>query len=412
MPRRSLQAPAAFGALRHRDFRVFWAGTCVSFIGSWVQTVAVGLYVYSITGSKQALGLVGLASGIPTTALLLFGGVIADRVDKRRLLYATQTLFALSAFGLAALTATGTASVGHIVGISFLNGLIFAIDGPTRQALVYDLVGPKDLATAVALQSASFNVARIVGPAIASVIYVGLGPAWCFTVNGLSFAAVLVALTRLRTHSGATASAAIPPAAALRAGFDYIRSNASARTILGLTAVASIFGVANYGTLMPAVAQDSLGIPESDRRYGLLFSAIGCGSLVGVYMVGRHSAANRRGLLVCAGALAFSLSLLALARAATFEVACAVMFFIGLSAVSQLATSNTLTQTLAPEGLRGRAVSLHMFAMGGLQPIGAALAGFLGHHFGVSVALTVGAVAILAAALAVVVTRPDTLRLP
>ncbi len=411
MPLWSLHTAEAFGALRHRDFRVFWLGTCTSFIGSWVQTVAVGLYVYNLTGSKQALGFVGLANGLPTTALLLFGGVLADRVDKRKVLYATQTLFALSAFALAVLTATGKTSVWHIVGISFLNGLIFAVDGPTRQALVYDLVGPEDLATGVALQSASFNVARIVGPAIASVIYVGLGPSWCFVVNGMSFAAVLVALTRLRISPASAHRTSVPPVAALRAGLDYIRANRSARTILALTAVSSIFGVANYGTLMPAVAQDSLGIPESDRRYGLLFSAIGCGSLVGVYMVGRHSAAGRRGFLVCAGAMTFSVSLLALANVVTFELATAVLFLIGLSAVSQLSTANTLTQTLAPQGLRGRAVSLHMLAMSGLQPLGAAIAGMIGHHFGVSAALSVGAIAIMAAALAVVIVRPDTLKL-
>jgi MFS family permease len=356
--------------------------------------------------------MVGLASGLPTTALLLFGGVIADRVDKRRMLFVTQSLFALNAFILAGLTASHAATVWHIVALSFLNGLIFAVDGPTRQALVYDLVGPEDLATGVALQSASFNVARIVGPAIASIIYVGLGPAWCFAVNGLSFAAVLVALTRLKLLRSGPAEHAVSPTAALRAGFTYLRTNRSARTVLSLTAVASVFGVANYGTLMPAIARDNLGILESDRRYGLLFSAIGCGSLIGVYLVGKHSADRRRGFLVCAGAFMFSMALLGLAHAATFGIACIVMVLVGLSAVAQLATANTLTQTLAPEGLRGRAVSLHMFAMGGLQPIGAALAGTVADTYGVGSALILGSVAILAAVVIVMLTRREILSLP
>lgn len=407
-----LHLPPALGALRHRDFRIFWAGTCTSFVGSWIQTVAVGLYVYEITGSKQALGLVGLASGLPTTAFLLFGGVVADRVDKRRMLFLTQSLYALSAFALAALTATGAASVLHVVSLSFINGLIFAVDGPTRQALVYDLVGPEDLATGVALQSASFNIARIVGPAIAGLIYAGLGPAWCFATNGLSFAAVLLALTRLRVGSGRPAERPVAPRAALQAAFAYLRSSRDARTVLSLTAVASVFGVANYGTLMPALAREVLGIGEADRRYGLLFSAIGCGSLVGVYLVGKHSASRRRGLLVCSGAAAFSLALFALAHAPNFGIAGAIMFLIGLSAVSQLATANTLTQTLAPDGLRGRAVSLHMLAMGGLQPIGAGIAGAVAHLHGVPVSLMLGSGVLAASVVAAMRFRRELLKLP
>jgi predicted MFS family arabinose efflux permease len=173
-----------------------------------------------------------------------------------------------------------------------------------------------------------------------------------------------------------------------------------------------VFGVANYGTLMPALARDSLGIGEDDRRYGFLFSAIGCGSLVGVYLVGRHSASRRRGFLVCAGAAAFSAALAALGTTRTFSAAVVVLFFIGLSAVSQLATANTLTQTLAPDGLRGRAVSLHMMAMGGLQPFGAALAGAVAHRFGVGASLLQGAVALGVGALTVLVARRDVARLP
>ncbi len=412
MSRFAMRTPEALAALRHRDFRTFWLGTCVSFVGSWVQTVAVGLYVYDRTGSKQALGLVGLASGLPTAALLLFGGVVADRLDKRRVLYVTQSLFALTAFTLAVLTARNAATVSHVMALSFVNGLIFAIDGPTRQSLVYDLVGPEDLATGVALQSASFNIARIIGPAIASMIYVGLGPAWCFATNGLSFAAVLFALTRIRVASSQSHERPPAPGAALRASFDYLRSNPSARTILALTAVASVFGVANYGTLMPAVARDSLGIMEGDSRYGFLFSAIGFGSLVGVYLVGAHSAHRRRGALVCGGALVFSGALMALAQTTQFWVALAVMFVIGMSAVSQLATANTLTQTLAPDGLRGRAVSLHMFAMGGLQPLGAAIAGAVAQSYGVTSALTVGSIVLFVAAMAVLLARRDISKLP
>jgi len=400
-----------FGALRHRDYRLFLAGSCVSFVGTWVQSVAIGLYVYQTTGSKHALGAVGLAAGVPTTFLLLFGGVIADRANKRRLLFVTQSIYATTAFLLAALAATGAARVWHIVTLSFVNGLVFAVDGPTRQALVYDLVGADDLATGVALQSASFNVARVLGPALGSLIYVGLGPAHCFVANGLSFGAVLLALVLIRPPVQAQPSEDMHTAGGIGASFRYLRSSVAVQTILVLTATASVFAVANYQTLMPAIAVDALGVSERDARYGLLFSAIGCGSLIGVYLVGRSANAGRRGHIVFAGAFALGAALVALGSVHSYAFALPVLFIVGMAAVSQLATSNTLTQTLAPEGLHARAVSLHMFAMGGLQPFGAAIAGTIAQALGVGVSLRLGGFALVALAACLLISRREVARL-
>lgn len=399
------------GALRHPQYRIFWAGSCVSFIGTWIQNVALGLYVYRLTGSKEALGLVGLASGLPITLLLFFGGALADRIDKRRLLFVTQSLFAASAFTLAALSATGRATVWHIVGISLVNGLVFAFDGPARQAMVYDLVGPRDLATGVALQSASFNVARVVGPAIGSVVYAVLGPAWCFALNGLSFGAVLLAVALVRVPGPRNAEGEASGPQGVLGSLYYLKSSLMARTVLLLTAVASVFGVANYQTLMPAIARDALGIAENDARYGFLFSCIGAGSLVAVYIVGRNAVAGRRGRSVLAGALGLGLALCVLSQVRQYALALPVFFLVGISAVSQLATANSLVQTLAPEGLRGRAVALHMQAMAGLQPFGAVLAGTIGQRWGVGTSLLLGGTLILIAASAVGIVRRDVYRL-
>jgi len=366
--------------------------------------VALGLYIYRMTGSKQALGIVGVASGLPNTVLLLVGGVIADRFNRRKLLFTTQSLYAVSAFILAALVATRTAQTWHIIALSLLNGCISAIDGPTRQAMVYDLVGPEDLATGVALQSASFNLARVLGPALGSVIYVSLGPEWCFIVNALSFGTVLFSLAAIgRSRTVPPAEVVVAPGG-IAASFEYLRESRTARTILTLTATASIFGVANYQTLMPAFAQDRLGIAEHDARYGLLFSAVGLGSLGGVYLVGRSANAGRRGLTVIFGASCLALSLLALGQVRSYPLAMLVFFVVGLAAVAQTATANSLTQTLAPRGLRARAVSLHMLAMGGLQPIGAFLAGTIGEHFGVGVSVSIGG-AVIAMMVMVLVLR-------
>lgn len=409
----ALRITTTFGALRHPAYRIFWAGSCTSFIGTWIQNVAIGLYIYDHTGSKQALGAVGLASGIPTTALLLFGGVLADRVDKRRLLFLTQSLYALNALALAGLAAFGRAETLHVVIVSFVNGLIFAIDGPTRQAFVYDLVGPEDLATGVALQSASFNAARIIGPALGSVVYVTLGAEWCFLTNAASFGAVLIALALVRTpqHTSPGRSDGISALGGVRASLGYLRTSQSTRTILLLTAAASVFGMSVYQTLMPAIALDSLGISESDTRYGLLFSAIGVGSLIGAYIVGRNADAGRRGLAVFGGAAAFAVSLLALSQIHVYTLALLVLTAVGMAAVTQLATANTLTQVLAPDGMRARAVSLHMFAMGGLQPFGALMAGTIGQRYGVSMVLMVGAIALLMVTVLLAVRRPDVVRL-
>lgn len=402
---------APFAALRHRDFRRFWYGACVSFVGSWVQTVALGLYVYETTGSKQALGVIGLASGLPTTALLLFGGFVADRVDKRRLLLVTQSIFALCAFVLAYLTGAGHIAMWQIIALSFVNGTVFALDGPARQALIYDLVGPEDLATGVALQSAAFNIARVIGPAVAGIAYVSIGPAWCFFINGVSFAAMLAGIAAIRPTTPAKRAHEGSTLQGMLGGLTYLRSSPMAQAVLALTSLTSILAFSNYSTLMPAIAKDLLHIGEADRRYGLLFTAIGVGALCAVYVVGRQAAIGRRGVMMAAGPTAFGLALVLLSMTHSFAPAFGLFALIGLAAVGQLATANTLTQTLAPPGLSGRAVSLHMFAMAGLQPFGAYLAGSIAQRFGVSAALLMGGLGLWISAAICLMARPAMLRL-
>jgi predicted MFS family arabinose efflux permease len=348
---------------------------------------------------------------VPITLLLLFGGVIADRANKRRLLIMTQSVYAANALLLAVLAASGTARLWHIVTLSLVSGLVFAVDGPARQALVYDLVGADDLATGVAMQSASFNVARVMGPAFGSLIYVALGPAYCFLTNALSFGAVLLALALIRPSAHGNGRRDMRDVGGVGASFQYLRTSRPVRTILALTATASVFAVANYQTLMPAIAGDALGISERDARYGLLFSAIGCGSLLGVYLVGRNANAGKRGRVVFGGAFALGAALIALGGVRSYPLAIAVLFLVGMAAVSQLATANTLTQTLAPNGLRARAVSLHMFAMGGLQPFGAAIAGTIAQAFGVGAALRVGGATLVALTATLLLARREVARL-
>lgn len=388
--------PASFGALRHRDYRLFWIGACVSFIGSWVQIVATGLYVYQMTGSKQWLGIMGLAGGLPTTALMLFGGVIADRANKRRLVIFTQSMFALVAISLSLLIFAGRLQIWHLLVASFVSGLLFAVDGPARQAMVYDMVGEEDLANGVAMNSAAFNMARVIGPAVGGIIYAGMGPGWCFLANGLSFLAIIWAVVAIRSDISRTTDATDSVWHGFLEGLSYLRSNRDMRAVVSLTAVTSVTVFSVYSTLMPAFAKDLLHIEEHDGRYGLLFSAIGCGALFGVVLLGRMAAAGRRGYLMMCSAVIFACCMPALATVSRFEIAVIVFIVLGGAAISQLATANTLTQTLAPDRFRGRAVAAHMFAMGGLQPFGAFLGGAIAQRWGVASALTAGGAVMLA----------------
>ena len=407
----SLRGRSAFAILKNHDFRLFWIGACVSFIGSWVQMIAMGLLVYHLTHSKAWLGAIGLAGGLPTTVFMLFGGVVADRVNKRTLVLCTQTLFALNACALAALVWTNTIQIWHIVALAAVNGFVFAADGPARQAMVYDIVGREDLAAGVALQSASFNVARIIGPVVGSLLYTTLGAGWCFFVNGISFIAIIFAIMAVRTDLTRRGDAQGTVWTGLVEGLQHLRSNREMRSVVALTGITSVFAFSVYGTLMPALADEMLGIGENDRRYGLLFSAIGIGSVAGAYLVGKFAARERRGWLMIAGANLFAIALLLLSRTTHIMPALILFTLIGLAAICQLATANSLTQSLAPEALRGRAVSAHMFAMGGLQPIGSLIAGWVGERWSVSSALVFGAGIFWVYTWLLVLRRPEITRL-
>jgi predicted MFS family arabinose efflux permease len=407
--RTEARSSSAFTALRNPDFRLFWIGACLSFIGSWVQIVAMGWLVYRITGSKEALGIIGLAGGIPTTVLMLFGGVIADRANKRALVMTTQTIFGLTAFALAALTWTGRIALWHIAVLSFINGVVFAADGPARQAMIVSIVGREDLAGGVALQSAAFNLARVIGPAIGGLLYAAVGPAWCFFINGVSFGAIIIAVALVRTNLSVRAEPQNSVWIGLMEGLRYLRSNRLMKSVVSLTAITSVFAFSAYSTLMPAIGKDTLHLSED--RYGWLFSAVGLGSLVGVYLVGQHAAAGRRGRLMFTGALVFAVALFGLTLTRNFAAALALLFVVGLAAISQLTTANTLTQSLAPDRLQGRAVSVHMFAMAGLQPIGAYLAGSVAQRWGVGATLRIDAAILALYALLLLATRPEVARL-
>ncbi len=377
----------AFASLRHRNFRLFWTGQMVSLIGTWMQSVAQGWLVLTLTDSAFLLGLVGAIGSLPVLFLALPGGVAADRFDKRRLLIFTQSTAMALALILAALTHYGLVRIWQVVLLAALSGSVFAFDAPSRQAFTIELVGKEDLLNAIALNSAVFNAARILGPALAGVLIGFIGMAGCFFLNGLSFLAVIFGLWLIsgkRTAPKTSGSAWRE----MREGLSYSWSHPVIRPLVTIVAVFSIFGMP-YAMLMPVFARDILAV--GPRGLGFLMTANGVGALAGSLGLAAFNRPKGRGRLVLSAGLVFSLAVAAFSLSRSFTLSLALLPLVGWSMVSQTATINTLLQTTVPDGLRGRVMSLFTFVFMGMMPFGSLLAGSLAQRFGAPAALKAGA---------------------
>ncbi|HBE73086.1 MAG TPA: MFS transporter [candidate division Zixibacteria bacterium] len=382
-----------FASLRHRNFRLFWTGQMVSLVGTWMQAVAQGWLVLTLTNSAFLLGLVSAIGSMPILFLALPGGVAADRFDKRRLLMATQATAMVLALALAALTYFEIARIWHVVALAAISGSVFAFDAPSRQAFTVELVGKADLMNAIALNSAVFNAARILGPALAGVLIGFIGMAGCFFSNGVSFLAVILGLWMIRRER-------LPPPPRgsawheMRAGISYAWNQPVIRSLVMIIAVFSIFGMP-YAILMPIFARDILG--AGARGLGFLMTANGVGALTGALGLAAFSQTRSRGRLVMTAGVVFSLSLSAFALSRSFALSLMLLPLVGWSMVSQTATINTLLQTTVPDELRGRVMSLFTFVFMGMMPFGSLLAGAAAQRFGAPAALTAGAAVCLSA---------------
>lgn len=386
----------SFGALRHRDFVLFWLGFFISTTGSWVQGLAQGWLVYELTGSKLYLGVVSAVSTLPFLFLSLPCGVIADRFSKRKITIITQTLAMVHAFALAALVFSGVIKVWHIIALSAYGGIIAVIDVPARQAMTSELVKREDLLNAVALNSSAFNAARIVGPAIAGIVVAVHGTAMCFLINGISYIAVLISLFMIHPKSVKVECNGESMLAQMREGLHYSRKNVLIRDLLALTAIASIFGL-NYATLMPAFARDVLKVgPEG---LGVLMSAAGLGALVAAIAIAGLGHMFRRGAIVTVGSMLAPLGLIALSLSNSYFLSITWVVFIGFGMMLFLAVSNSIMQYTSPDELRGRVLSLRNIVFGGLVPIGSLQVATLAHYLGVKVSIFIGGAIWLVAAI-------------
>jgi MFS family permease len=397
-----------FAALRHRNYRLWFQGQLVSMVGTWMQITAQGFLVFQLTHSTTYLGYVGFASGVPSLLFMLFGGVIADRVARRKLLVITQSTMMLLAFLLAALSFAQLVQPWHIIVLALALGTANAFDAPAAQAFVLELVDRQDLTNAIALNATLFNLATVVGPTVAGLTYAAVGPAWCFTLNGLSFIAMIVALLRMRLPAHTPTPRTQSALAQLHEGVRYTLAQPLLRTLIAVPAVAALFGTA-YATLLPAWAVEVLGGDAATN--GLLQSARGAGSLLGALMIAAVGYAGWRGRWLTIGTFVYPLVLLLFAAVRTVPLSVAVLIGVGWGGMLLFNMANTLVQSHVSDELRGRVMSIYSLTFFGGMPLGALWAGALGHFIGAPLTIVVGALIVLGFAVLLWIRMPQVRQL-
>lgn len=374
-----------FRALRHRNFRLYWSGQLVSVVGTWMQSVAQGWLMHRLTGSAFMLGLLAFMQFLPVMLLSLWAGVVADRVDKRRMLIAAQTGAMLQAVVLATLVSLGMIQAWMLIVLAFVFGLFNAFEMPTRQAFLVELVGKEDLSNAIALNSAGFNTARIVGPAIAGVLVATAGEGACFWINALSFLAVIASLFSLRLEAPTEEQHAERRRASLMDGVRYAWSVGPLRNLLLLLAVSAGLGF-QYMVLLPVYARDILH--AGAQGYGLMVSAFGVGSLFSAVLMTRrlNRWALRRHLQI--GLTAAGVGMVTFAWSRALPLTLFMGFLAGFGLILYVASTNTLLQLTTEDRYRGRIMSLYTLMFIGTAPIGALVVGAVAQRWGAPIATT------------------------
>ena len=396
--------PRVVRALRHRDFRLFWFGNFLSNIGTWMQSIAQGWLVLQLAPNNSAfwLGVIGFAASAPMLLFTMIGGVIADRVSKRKLMLWSQSIMMVQAFALWGLTFSGRITVPMVVLLAFVNGVAMALNSPSYQAIVPQLVPREDLSNAIALNAAQFNMARVVGPTLGGFAMAWVGISGDFFINALSFVAVLVALVQI----------AYPPVLAptgdsvwrtLADGFDYVFGRRDMSILLALVALASIFGIP-FIIFVPLFAKELLHLGA--RGFGLLMAAQGAGAFVGAATIAYIKHIHYRGRFVVRSAIAFYIFIILFTLSRNVWISGVLLASVGYCMVLTIATVNTLLQHLSADHMRGRVMSMYATAFLGFAPIGSLLAGSLAGSIGAPAAIGGMSAVALIATIVIYFTRP------
>src|ERR1051325_7352046 len=399
-PSRARARPKSINPFRalqvHRNFRLFWTGQTVSLIGTWMQTVGQGWLALELTNSAFLVGVVSAAGSFPVLLLSLYGGVVAERYNKLRIVIICQALLLAEAGILWWYTWTGRIGIGSLLVLTTLNGVISAFEIPARQTMIVELVTREDLVDAIALNSGGFNLARIIGPSIAAIVLAKWGVAGCFAINAVSYFAVLASLFQVRLPRWVPRESLVSPFEQLKQGFQYIRSNRAVTGMMGVVAVFSIFGF-QYLSMMPVIARDVLHTGAGG--YGLLLTFVGIGALTGALSLAGLGARLKRGRLYNSTAYAYSGLIMLFSLMRSVHLAAVVLLFLGLAMLINGALSNGIIQSVVPDELRGRVIATYIFVYVGFPPIGSFLAGLLADWIGVEWAIFSGGVVMLLYAL-------------
>jgi MFS family permease len=384
--------PQVVRALENPNFRIFWSGNFLSNIGTWMQNVAQGWLVLLLTNSAFWLGVVGFAGSIPFLFFSLFGGVVADRVDKRRLLIVTQSTMMVLAFLLAALAWLKVITIWEVALIAFLNGMAMSMNAPSYQALVPRLVKREDLTNALALNSAQFNMSRILGPSLGGYAMALVGVAGNFFLNGFSFLAVLWSLAYIR-YPAEKAVRHESLWVSLKAGFSYLHGERQMRVLVSMTVVISLLGIP-YLTFIPYFAKVQLHVGESGL--GTLMACSGLGALMGAVTVAAKGVLRHRGPLLTLCGIFFFLAIVGFSYSHNFVLSCGLAMLEGYNGVLMVSCINVSIQHLLTDEMRGRVMSIYMTSFLGLPPLGALLAGELSRYIstGDALALMAGTAAV------------------
>jgi MFS family permease len=372
-----IQLPRIARALENRNFRLFWMGNFLSNVGTWMQNIAQGWLVLDLTKSPFWLGLVGFASSIPILLFALIGGVIADRVNKRKMLMATQSAMMIFAFIMAGLAYSKHINIGEIILLALGTGIAMSLNTPSYQALVPQLVPREDLTNAIALNSAQFNMSRVIGPTLGGFAMAAYGAAGNFFLNGLSFLAVLIALTQIR-YAPNQASSEGRLWDKLKEGFNYVFSHAEMKSLVMLTAIGSLLAIP-YLTFVPYFAREILHTDE--RGFGVLMACAGVGAFLGALTMAYLSGVRSSSASITTSGMAFFTSIILFTFSHSFYLSGLLLMATGYSMVMMVATINARLQHLAEDHMRGRVMSIYSTAFLGLPPIGNLIAGTFSHIF-------------------------------
>jgi MFS family permease len=400
--------PRTFAALHHPNYRLFWFGSMVSLVGTWMQNIARGWLILELSNSPFLVGLESTVAWLPAWLVSLPAGVLADRFNKRNLMIVSQSILAVLAMVLAILTLSGMVNIYHILVVSALTGFVVAADAPVRHSIMPELVGKKDLLNAIALNGVVFNGARIIGPSIAGLVLGIIGAGGCFAINSVSFLAIIIALSFVKLQPVDRPKETEGVWLRIANGLRFVKGHGDIRVLMVMAAVYASFGIC-YMPMMPVFARDVFH--AGPGGYGIMMAGLGVGAVGGLLTIATLGRTRHKGRILVLGTLGLGLLLLAYSLVRNFHAALALLVGMGFSQSMVMSLTNTLIQTVCPDHMRGRVMSIFTMSFLGMFPLGSLLAGAVAQKWGAPAATLLGGCVVLVSLLVVNLAQPHIRRL-